>query len=57
MDRPNAMATVTARSEDGSSRQFGARVRIDTPTELEIYRNGGILHMVLRQMLGPSGSA
>jgi len=26
-------------------------VRIDTPIELNYYRHGGILHMVLRQML------
>ena len=27
-----------------------ARVRIDTPQEFEYYRNGGILHYVLRQL-------
>ena len=57
MDRPNLMLSVTAQGKDGSSREFQARVRIDTPSELEIYRNGGILHMVLRQMLAPSSSA
>jgi aconitate hydratase len=29
---------------------FKARVRIDTPKEWEYYKNGGILHYVLRQL-------
>jgi aconitate hydratase len=33
---------------DGKS--FRARVRIDTPQEVEYYRHGGILHYVLRQL-------
>jgi len=41
---------VTARREDGSSVEFAARVRIDTPKERDYYRNGGILHYVLRQL-------
>jgi aconitate hydratase len=44
-ERP-ALATVTA---DG--RSFQARVRIDTPMEVEYYRHGGILQYVLRQLL------
>jgi aconitate hydratase len=32
-------------------RQFGVRVRIDTPMELEYYRHGGILQYVLRSLL------
>jgi aconitate hydratase len=57
MDRPNAVLNVTARSDDGKTRKFRARTRIDTPNELEIYRNEGILHMVLRQMLASRKSA
>jgi len=30
---------------------FQARVRLDTPQELEYYRHGGILHYVLRQLV------
>jgi len=41
---------VTAVSEDGSSKTFQARVRLDTPKEIEYYRHGGILHYVLRQL-------
>ena len=36
----------------GASVKFEARVRIDTPKEVEYYRHGGILQYVLRQMLG-----
>jgi len=42
--------TVTATSDDGTVITFQARVRIDTPQEYEYYRNGGILHYVLRQL-------
>ncbi len=42
--------TVTATDESGSSKTFKARVRIDTPQEVEYYRHGGILHYVLRQL-------
>jgi aconitate hydratase len=43
---------VTATREDGSKIEFKARVRLDTPKEVEYYRHGGILHYVLRQMAG-----
>ena len=42
--------TVRALAEDGSETKFQARVRIDTPQEIEYYRHGGILHYVLRQL-------
>ena len=42
--------TVRAVAEDGSETSFQARVRIDTPQEIEYYRHGGILHYVLRQL-------
>jgi aconitate hydratase len=35
--------------------EFEARVRIDTPIELEYYRQGGILPMVLRKVLANTG--
>jgi aconitate hydratase len=31
--------------------EFAVRVRIDTPIELEYYRHGGVLQMVLRNLL------
>jgi aconitate hydratase len=42
--------TVTATGSDGGARQFQARVRIDTPNEVEYYQHGGILHYVLRKL-------
>ncbi len=44
--------TVHARREDGSRVAFRVSVRIDTPQELLYYQHGGILHFVLRQLLG-----
>ena len=48
---PGGTVRVTARAEDGSEKRFDARVRIDTPTELHYFREGGILPAVLRKML------
>jgi len=42
--------TVRVVAEDGKETSFQARVRIDTPQEIEYYRHGGILHYVLRQL-------
>lgn len=42
--------TVTARSDDGTETRFTARVRIDTPQEIDYFRHGGILPYVLRQL-------
>ena len=41
---------VTATGADGNVIEFEAKVRIDTPQEVEYYQNGGILHYVLRQL-------
>jgi aconitate hydratase len=41
---------VTATTKDGKVTSFDAKVRIDTPQEVEYYQNGGILHYVLRQL-------
>ncbi len=41
---------VRATAADGSVKTFTARVRIDTPNEIDYYRNGGILHYVLRRL-------
>ncbi|WP_151640618.1 aconitate hydratase AcnA [Corynebacterium sp. 11A] len=42
---------VTATAEDGSTTEFDAVVRIDTPGEAQYYRHGGILQYVLRNMV------
>jgi len=41
---------VTATSADGKKKSFKAKVRIDTPQEIEYYEHGGILLYVLRQL-------
>ncbi|HEV2452114.1 MAG TPA: aconitate hydratase AcnA [Streptosporangiaceae bacterium] len=43
--------TVVARADDGSTREFRAIVRIDTPGEAEYFRHGGIMPYVLRTLL------
>jgi aconitate hydratase len=43
--------TVKAAGADGSEITFEAAVRIDTPQELEYFKNGGILPYVLRQLV------
>ena len=45
---------VTATRADGSTVVFEADCRLDTPVEVEYYRNGGILHYVLREFLNTS---
>jgi aconitase A len=49
--------TVTATPDGGSSVQFKARLRIDTPKEREYYRHGGILQYVLRQLAATGPAA
>jgi len=48
---PRQDIKVTARKKDGSTSTFTVISRIDTPVEIEYYKNGGILHTVLRKML------
>jgi aconitate hydratase len=48
--RPGQDLTVQARREDGTEITFSARARIDSEGELTYYRNGGILHYVLRKL-------
>jgi aconitate hydratase len=47
---PRKEIAVQVTKADGSSFNFPARVRIDTANELEYYRQGGILHYVLRNL-------
>jgi aconitate hydratase len=48
---------VIARTDDGKSTEFDARLRIDTPKELDYYQHGGILQYVLRQLATASKAA
>ena len=47
---PRQDVTVDFERADGSTGSFTALCRIDTRNELEYYRNGGILHYVLRNL-------
>ena len=47
---PMSSISVTATKIDGRKLQFDAVVRLDTPVEVEYYRNGGILPAVLRNL-------
>ena len=49
---PGMLVTVRVRTENGKEERFQAGVRIDTPYEIQYYRNGGILQYVLRQLIG-----
>jgi aconitate hydratase len=50
--QPRSKITVKATTPDGSAKIFEAAVRIDTPVELDYYKNGGILQTVVRKLLG-----
>jgi aconitate hydratase len=45
------LVKVEATSDDGSKISFDAKVRIDTPKEIEYFQHGGILQYVLRQLI------
>ena len=42
---------MRATDGQGNSKEFQVNVRIDTPTEMEYYRHGGVLQYVLRSLL------
>jgi aconitate hydratase len=47
---PGQDVEVAVTRADGTQFSFTARCRIDTANEMEYYRNGGILHYVLRKL-------
>lgn len=48
---PRSTITVVATDPAGNQKAFDCLVRIDTPVEMQYFRNGGILPTVLRNML------
>jgi aconitate hydratase len=48
--KPRQMMTAEITSPDGSMRAVPVQCRIDTLDEIEYFRNGGILHHVLRNL-------
>jgi aconitate hydratase len=49
--KPGQEITVQALKADGTAVTFQTICRVDTPVEVDYYRNGGILHTVLRNFL------
>jgi aconitate hydratase len=49
--RPRQDVTVGVERKDGSKASFTVTARLDTPVDINYYRNGGILQTVLRKML------
>ncbi len=47
---PHAHLTVVAHTDDGQETRFTAIARLDSDVDVEYYRNGGILHTVLRRI-------
>lgn len=49
--RPREVITVIAKGKDGSITEFKARARFDSEVDVDYYRHGGILQMVLREKM------
>lgn len=49
--KPHDLVNVTATSTDGKVTKFKALARFDSEVEIDYYRHGGILQLVLRQKL------
>ena len=49
--QPNDKIDVVATDEEGNEKTFKVIVRFDSEVEMDYYRNGGILQMVLRERL------
>ncbi|MCC6198337.1 MAG: aconitate hydratase, partial [Burkholderiales bacterium] len=49
--RPQQDLTLVIRRKDGATKEVAVLCRIDTPIEVDYYRNGGILPFVLRELM------
>jgi aconitate hydratase len=52
--KPRDLVKVTATKEDGTTVEFDVVARFDSEVEIDYYRHGGILQMVLRDKLNNS---
>ncbi|MBF0121779.1 MAG: aconitate hydratase AcnA [Candidatus Omnitrophica bacterium] len=48
--KPRQEVMILATAPDGTMNEFWVTVRLDTPVEIDYYRNGGILQTVLRKL-------
>jgi len=51
MMKPRSIVTVKVRKADGKTMVFKAQALLNTDVEVNYYRNGGILHTVLRNLV------
>jgi aconitate hydratase len=51
---PGQHVEVEATGEDGASRRFTVISRLDNATDVEYLRHGGVLPLVLRQLMARS---
>jgi len=49
--KPKSIVNVKAKKADGQVMEFKATALLNTDVEVNYYRNGGILHTVLRKLL------
>jgi aconitate hydratase len=52
---PGKELTVRARREDGSELTFKAKARVDSVVDVDYIRHGGVLQMVLRNLMNQGG--
>ena len=48
---PHKRISVRGMREDGRTVEFSGTARLDTPAEVDVFRNGGILPKVVRDMI------
>ncbi|HET9847498.1 MAG TPA: aconitate hydratase AcnA [Candidatus Dormibacteraeota bacterium] len=53
--KPGQRVEVEATADDGQSKRFAATCRLDNQTDVEYLRHGGVLPMVLRQLMKAEG--
>jgi aconitate hydratase len=49
--KPNGEVRVLAVADNGKETVFWTRTRLDTPLDIDVYRQGGILQAVLRELI------
>jgi aconitate hydratase len=50
--KPQQDVTLVITRKDGSKQNVSVLLRIDTPIEVDYYKNGGILPFVLKELVG-----